>query len=73
MIRGSMIQMHALDLLDLYAACDIPETEVFRDTTPDTLLLSKFASSAAHVAGKSLVSSETGTWIREHFHVMTIS
>ncbi len=57
------------NLLDLYAACDIPETEVFRRTTPDTPLLSKFASSAANVAGKSLVSSETGTWLREHFHV----
>ncbi len=57
------------NLLDLYAACDIPETEVFRDTTPDTPLLSKFASSAAHVTGKLLVSSETGTWLREHFHV----
>lgn len=27
----------------------------------------KFASSAAHVAGKPLVSSETHTWLREHF------
>jgi hypothetical protein len=57
------------NLLDLYAAADIPETEVFRSVTPDTPLLSKFASSAAHVAGKSLVSSETGTWLNEHFHV----
>ncbi len=57
------------NLLDLYAACDIPETEVFRHVTPDTPLISKFASSAAHVAGRRLVSSETGTWIGEHFHV----
>jgi hypothetical protein len=57
------------NLLDLYAACDIPETEVFRRITPDTPLLSKFASSAAHVAGRPLVSSETGTWIGEHFQV----
>jgi hypothetical protein len=57
------------NLLDLYAASDIPETEVFRSIAPDTPLLSKFASSAAHVTGKSLVSSETGTWIQEHFHV----
>lgn len=57
------------NLLDLYAASDIPETEVFRSVTPDTPLISKFASSAAHVTGKSLVSSETGTWIQEHFHV----
>ncbi len=29
----------------------------------------KFASSAAHVAGKPLVSCETHTWLREHFRV----
>jgi len=29
----------------------------------------KFASSAAHVSGKPLVSSETHTWLREHFRV----
>jgi hypothetical protein len=27
----------------------------------------KFASSAAHTTGKPLVSSETGTWVKEHF------
>ncbi len=54
--------------LDLYAAADIPETESYRLVTPDTPLISKFASSAAHVAGKPLVSSETGTWVKEHFH-----
>ncbi len=53
------------NLLDLYAAADIPETEVFgADRAP---LMSMFASSAAHVAAKPLVSSETGTWIAEHF------
>ena len=53
------------NLLDLYAAADIPETEVFgADRAP---LMTMFASSAAHVAGKPLVSSETGTWIAEHF------
>ena len=30
-------------------------------------LISKFASSAAHVTGKPLVSAETGTWLEEHF------
>ena len=51
--------------LDLYATADIPETEMFRtDRNP---LISKFASSAAHVAGKPLVSAETGTWLNEHF------
>jgi len=57
------------NLLDLYAATDIPETETFRTINADTPLISKFASSAAHVTGKPLVSSETGTWIKEHFHV----
>lgn len=55
--------------LDLYAAADIPETEGFREPTADTPLVSKFASSAAHVTGRTLVASETGTWLREHFHV----
>jgi hypothetical protein len=53
------------NLLDLYAVADGPETEMFhldRDK-----LVSKFASSAAHVAGRSFTSSETGTWLEEHF------
>ena len=53
------------NLLDLYAVADIPETEMFH--TDRDILVSKFASSAAHVAGKPLVSSETGTWLEEHF------
>jgi hypothetical protein len=53
------------NLLDLYAAADIPETEVFRnDQDP---LVARFASSAAHVAGHPLCSSETFTWMSEHF------
>ncbi|HTL73281.1 MAG TPA: glycosyl hydrolase, partial [bacterium] len=51
--------------LDLYATADIPETEMFH--TDRNKLISKFASSAAHVTGKPLVSAETGTWIEEHF------
>ena len=51
--------------LDLYAAADIPETEMFH--LDRNKLISKFASSAAHVTGKPLVSSETGTWLGEHF------
>ncbi|MFP4501977.1 MAG: glycosyl hydrolase [Candidatus Hydrogenedentota bacterium] len=71
------------NLLDLYAAADIPETEIFgpsgfdipglrtdpdfpRQDGPDPLM-AKFASSAAHVMGKPLVSSETCTWLGEHF------
>jgi hypothetical protein len=30
-------------------------------------LISKFASSAAHVAGRKFVGAETGTWLKEHF------
>lgn len=53
------------NLLDLYAAVDTPETEMFnRDRNR---LISKFASSAAHVAGRPLISAETGTWLKEHF------
>ncbi len=57
--------------LDLYAACDIPETESFgrlQGDDADPLVL-KFASSAANVAGKQLVSCETATWLDEHFQV----
>ena len=53
------------NLLDLYAAADIPETEFFaKKRNP---LVSKFASSAAHVKGGNLVAAETGTWLAEHF------
>jgi len=51
--------------LDLYATADIPETEMFHDDRDR--LISKFASSAAHVTGKPLVAAETGTWLKEHF------
>ncbi|MET1055400.1 MAG: glycosyl hydrolase [Pedobacter sp.] len=71
------------NLLDLYATVDIPETETFgsshfdipgvrrdkadiRNVDPDPMM-SKFASSAAHTTGKTLVSSETFTWLTEHF------
>ena len=53
------------NLLDLYALADIPETEMFHDDR--SILVSKFASSAAHVTGKKLASAETGTWLKEHF------
>ncbi|HYG25060.1 MAG TPA: glycosyl hydrolase [Verrucomicrobiae bacterium] len=53
------------NLLDLYALADIPETEMFH--TDRNKMISKFASSAAHVAGRPLCSSETGTWLKEHF------
>jgi hypothetical protein len=53
------------NLLDLYATADIPETEFF--SKKHNPLVSKFASSAAHVTGKPLVSSESCTWMAEHF------
>ena len=73
------------NLLDLYAAADVPETESFGmtplpiaglraepadvnpDPDPPLNLVGRFASSAAHVTGRPLVSSETLTWLRENF------
>jgi len=49
------------NLLDLYAASGIPETE------GSDILGFKFASSAAHVTGKPLASCEAATWMAEHF------
>ena len=51
--------------LDLYADADMPETEMFHNDR--SILVSKFASSAAHVAGHQLTGAETGTWLKEHF------
>ena len=53
------------NLLDLYGLADIPETEMFHLSR--SVLVSKFASSAAHVTGKNIASAETGTWLEEHF------
>lgn len=71
------------NLLDLYAAVDVPEGETFgssyfpipglrrdsgdiRNVDPDPVML-KFASSAANIKGKKFTSSETFTWLGEHF------
>ncbi|MEO6524070.1 MAG: glycosyl hydrolase [Mucilaginibacter sp.] len=71
------------NLLDLYGAVDIPECETFgsskfdipglrrdsadvRNVDPDPIML-KFAPSAAHVTGKPYATSETFTWLAEHF------
>ena len=71
------------NLIDIYAAVDIPEIEGFglsefgikglrtdpgmtRRNFSDLSML-KYASSAAHITGKPLVSSETFTWLTEHF------
>ena len=59
------------NLLDLYAASDIPETEIFGplDGSDADPLISKFASSAAHVAGRPRTSAESMTWLNEHWTV----
>lgn len=63
--RGAIIRNQAhgspANILDLYAASDIPEQE------GSDILAMKLASSAAHVTGKRLASAETATWINEHF------
>ena len=71
------------NLIDCYAAVDIPEIEGFglsefgikglrrdpgktRKNDSDFSML-KYAPSAAHICGKPLTSSETFTWLTEHF------
>jgi hypothetical protein len=49
------------NILDLYATVDIPEIEGVEP------LRIKMASSAGNVNGKKLVSSESATWLNEHF------
>jgi len=49
------------NILDLYAASDIPEAE------GKSALRMKMTSSAGHVSGKPLVSCEAATWLNEHF------
>ncbi|MDB4915428.1 MAG: glycoside hydrolase family 2 sugar binding protein [Gemmatimonadetes bacterium] len=71
--RGALMREQAHgspgNILDLYAASDIPETEIFgvlRGPDGDPLI-NKFASSAAHVGGHRLASAESFTWLGEHF------
>ena len=45
-----------------------PDYSIQQFGTPNPLAM-KFASSAAHFSGKPLVSSETGTWLANHFKV----
>lgn len=70
------------NIIDLYAAVDIPECESFgqsafgipglhrdgpsRPSDADPAVL-KFASSAAHLTGKRQTSAEALTWLTEHF------
>jgi len=53
--------------LDLYGDADMPETEMFHNDR--SIMVSKFASSAAHTQGRQLTGAETGTWLAEHFTV----
>jgi hypothetical protein len=63
--RGAIVRNQAHgspgNLLDLYAASDIPETE------GTEIPRARWASSAAHVAGRTLISAEAATWLGEHF------
>ncbi|HWI92666.1 MAG TPA: glycosyl hydrolase [Flavisolibacter sp.] len=63
--KGALVrnQSHGspANTLDLYDAVDIPETE------GNDILRFKFATSAANVSGKPLASSESCTWLNEHF------
>ena len=58
------------NLLDVYATASIPETELqFGDVNERQIPMLKMASSAAHVTRKPLCSSESFTWLGEHFQV----
>jgi hypothetical protein len=69
--RGSLSrnQAHGApgNLLDLYAAADVPETEVFRKMDEAMMPRLKLASSAAHLKGTTVASAEAFTWLGEHF------
>ena len=85
--RGAITRNQAhgspANLIDCYAAVDIPEIEGFgltdfginglrkdpgktRANFSDLSML-KYAPSAAHITGKKYTSSETFTWLTEHF------
>ena len=71
------------NLIDCYAAVDIPEIEGwglsdfgihglrkdtgFTRSNDSDLSMLKYAPSAAHITGKRYTSSETFTWLTEHF------
>jgi hypothetical protein len=63
--KGSIVRNQAHgspgNIIDLYAAADVPETE------GSDLLRIKYASSAGNVTGKQLISCEAATWLDEHF------
>jgi hypothetical protein len=63
--QGKIIRNQAhgspANILDLYAASDIPETEGV------SIPHMKFASSAGHVAGRRLIGAEAVTFLNENF------
>ena len=61
--KGIRNQAHGspANIMDVYAVSDVPETE------GRSVIGMKTASSAAHVTGKNLVSSESATWLGDHF------
>ena len=83
MITRNQAHGSPANLIDIYAAVDIPEIEGFGlsefgikglRTDPGKIKINdsdfsmlKYAPSAAHISGKNLVSSETFTWLTEHF------
>ena len=56
------------NLLDTYAAADIPEMEIYSAYSEHQMPMMKIAPSAAHVTGRTLASSESFTWMTEHFN-----
>lgn len=83
MITRNQAHGSPANLIDIYATVDIPEIEGFglsdfnikglrRDdghTRPNysDLSMLKYAPSAAHITGRRLASSESFTWLTEHF------
>ncbi len=61
--KGVRNQAHGspANIMDLYSISDVPETE------GKSIIGMKTASSAAHVTDKPLTSSESATWMDEHF------
>lgn len=63
--HGALVRNQAhgspANILDLYAASGIPETE------GASVAGMKLASSAAHLTGRPLASSELATWLGEHW------
>ncbi len=57
------------NILDAYAVSDIPECEIFHLYDESNIPFLKLANSAAHVTGKRLASSESFTWLGDHFNV----